>query len=235
MTKQYFFTSSIGPVQGFVATARTSQDLWFGSWLLSELAKAAAKALRDGGHTLIFPAPDSDFDPGSALDAGNKVVAILSGNPEPVASQVGDAIANRLEQLAKSSFDAAEAKCKFNRDFAVEQLKDLIEFYWAAVLYDPSKGDDDYKRARARAEALFNARKNTRSFQQAHGKDGLPKSSLDGFRESVLLDDGDIEDSFENLRIEKGEKLSGVDLLKRWGKRQGDVSFVSTTDIAVRP
>ena len=32
----------IGPVQEFIATARRSRDLWFGSWLLSELSKASA-------------------------------------------------------------------------------------------------------------------------------------------------------------------------------------------------
>lgn len=37
----------IGPVQDFIATARRSRDLWFGSWLLSELSKAAARSIVD--------------------------------------------------------------------------------------------------------------------------------------------------------------------------------------------
>ncbi len=37
----------IGPVQDFIAAARRSRDLWFGSWLLSELSKAVAKAIAD--------------------------------------------------------------------------------------------------------------------------------------------------------------------------------------------
>ena len=64
---------SLGPVQGFIAAARRSRDLWSGSWLLSEISKAAAKALRDGGADLIFPAPDSDLAPGSEFSVGNKV------------------------------------------------------------------------------------------------------------------------------------------------------------------
>ena len=35
----------IGPVQEFIAAARRSRDLWFGSWLLSELSKAAARGI----------------------------------------------------------------------------------------------------------------------------------------------------------------------------------------------
>ena len=34
---------SIGPVQDFIATARKSRDLYFGSWLLSELSRLLTK------------------------------------------------------------------------------------------------------------------------------------------------------------------------------------------------
>ncbi len=234
MTEQYFFTCSIGPVQGFVATARTSQDLWFGSWMLSELAKAAAKVLRDGRHALIFPAPESpsDLEPGSSVNVANKVVAIINDAPQAVAAQVWDATAKRLDELAKDSLDSFEAvQLDFDRAGAQMQLNDLIEFFWAASPYN----GNNYTQARQRTEALFNARKNTRDFRQMHGKVGLPKSSLDGFRESMLLDAGELEDATGNLKIEKGESLSGIDLVKRWGKRQGDVHFVSTTDLAVLP
>jgi len=39
---KYLLICSIGPVQDFIATARRSRDLWYGSWMLSELAKSAA-------------------------------------------------------------------------------------------------------------------------------------------------------------------------------------------------
>ncbi len=43
----YFISIAIGPVQDFINTARRSRDLWFGSWMLSELSKAAAHVRRD--------------------------------------------------------------------------------------------------------------------------------------------------------------------------------------------
>ena len=52
---QYVLTLSIGPVQGFIASARRSRDLWSGSWLLSEMAKAAAKSLFEAGAQMVFP------------------------------------------------------------------------------------------------------------------------------------------------------------------------------------
>ena len=30
---------TLGPIQDFIAAARRTRDLWFGSWLLSELSK----------------------------------------------------------------------------------------------------------------------------------------------------------------------------------------------------
>ncbi|MBI2566887.1 MAG: hypothetical protein HYV63_07650 [Candidatus Schekmanbacteria bacterium] len=38
---------TIGPVQDFIASARRCRDLWHGSWLLSELGKAAAAGIVD--------------------------------------------------------------------------------------------------------------------------------------------------------------------------------------------
>ena len=59
---------SVGPVQEFIASARRSRDLWFGSWLLSELSKAAAKQI--GKDNLIFPSvtDPKDLNPGSEFN-----------------------------------------------------------------------------------------------------------------------------------------------------------------------
>ena len=57
---------SIGPVQDFIAQARRSRDLWFGSHILSEISRSAAKAVAENGGKLIFPALQLD-DP--ELDA----------------------------------------------------------------------------------------------------------------------------------------------------------------------
>ncbi len=65
-----FFILALGPVQDFIATAKRCRDLWFGSWLLSELSKAAAQAvaLHPGSNrnALIFPhvADVQDLAPG---------------------------------------------------------------------------------------------------------------------------------------------------------------------------
>jgi CRISPR-associated protein Cmr2 len=53
-----FLTFQIGPVQEFIAQARSTRDLWCGSYLLSWLTGTAIKAITDelGPDHLIFPA-----------------------------------------------------------------------------------------------------------------------------------------------------------------------------------
>ena len=81
----YVLQIHIGPVQSFIAAARRSRDLWFGSWLLSELSKAAAKSIAEnkgeGINALVFPAPASleDLAANSALNVANKIVAVVNG------------------------------------------------------------------------------------------------------------------------------------------------------------
>jgi len=45
---KYLLACSIGPIQGFIAAARRTRDFWFGSFLLSEISRAAAKGLDCG-------------------------------------------------------------------------------------------------------------------------------------------------------------------------------------------
>ena len=44
---EYVVILSVGPVQSMIAAARKSRDLWSGSALLSELAKACALSLKN--------------------------------------------------------------------------------------------------------------------------------------------------------------------------------------------
>lgn len=228
--KKHLLVCAIGPVQDFIATARTSHDLWFGSWMLSELSKAASRVISEAPHELIFPAPKQkqDLEPGSTLSVANKIVAIVNGNPDTVATYVSQAVDERLEQLYQETY--AKIKGKVDKQFAQEQIKDLVEFYWASAPYE---GQQDYKKVRAQAEALLAARKNTRNFRQVKGREGISKSSLDGFRESVLRPNSLDDDEFYTAyHAEQGEVLSGIDLLKRWGKIK---PFLSTTDLAAKP
>ncbi len=234
---RYLFLAAIGPVQDFIASARRSRDLWFGSWLLSELSKAAAQAIaQQPDATLIFPAPLSpaDLDPESEFNVANKLLAILPDTPGNLPDTVKTAIDARLASIARDAFKKFDGR-DWDRDRAWAQVRDLVEYYWAAV---PLQSDEDYAEARARGEALLAARKVTRNFRPSSWGAPIPKSSLDGQHESVIPKEAynvlNQRELFEQYGIRRGEQLDGVGLLKRHGNSKVQ-RFFSTSHVAALP
>ncbi len=238
---KYLITIAVGPVQEFIASARRSRDLWFGSWLLSELSKAAANEIvvvHNDKERLIFPATD-DPDALTPDNAVNKILAVVD-DPKATGDAVLKAMKKRLREISNIAFNKIEKDdagySYFLRDIAEKQIEDMIEFFWAAYEW---KNENEYAKARENAERLLNARKSTRDFKSsAAWASNAPKSALDGRRESVIH-----EEAFEklnakklraNYRVRSGERLCGVGLLKRNGNR-GDDSFFSTSHVAALP
>jgi CRISPR-associated protein Cmr2 len=231
---------NLGPVQDFIAAARRCRDLWFGSWLLSELSKAGAAAIAQhcGLGALIFPAPRDihDLDPGSDMSVANKLVALLPDgeSPQDSALRAQEAIRRRLHELRD---EALADKAHFDRALTHQQLDDLLDIQWVSA---PVDSEYLYGAARERAEALLAAAKNTRLWRQPSWPTGnTPKSSIDGLREAVTA---------RTRRHDRGalglgdrEHLCGVGLLKRTGKRISgqptahDDRFFSTPHLAALP
>jgi CRISPR-associated protein Cmr2 len=246
---KYLIAVAIGPVQEFIASARRSRDLWFGSWLLSELSKAAAHAIVEQPEcnldSLIFPRITNakDLKPGSDFNVVNKLLALIEvGDPASFGKQIKDAVDDRLRTIRSQAWRQVDNDPHFQRETAKLQVEDLNEFFWAAVPLDDPK---NYKAARDRAEALLAARKTTRDFHGVSwGQPGVPKSSLDGQRESVIHEDvydavrqGVIteEELRRRFQVRLGERLCGVGLLKRLGRRYDNDSFFSTSHVAALP
>jgi CRISPR-associated protein Cmr2 len=159
-------------------------------------------------------------------------------------------VQERLRQLAKATFDGVENRFRNDPVFSLmgvealawsnadAQIQDLIECVWAA---SPMTSDDHYPEARALAEELTARRKNTRNFAPSAWGANVPKSSLDGQRESVIPEE--IYDDMAVGRLERlrtvydvrpGERLCGVGLLKRHGRRLDNRVF-STSHVAALP
>ncbi len=247
-----FFIYNLGPVQDFIATAKRCRDLWFGSWMLSELSKAAARAVAEqpgvGHEALIFPhvADPGDLAADTSMSVANKIVARLPDGVAPgeVAGACRRAVASRLRVLRDAALGDIhrDTSRHLQRPLADRQIDDLIEAQWVSVPFAPER----YADARAEAEALLRSAKQTRlwgpvPWPPAH----QPKSSLDGLRESVIdpavhgTARGD-ESMRGRLGLDDGEHLCGVGMLKRHGKRRvpGDPDahrFFSTPHLAARP
>ena len=248
---------SVGPVQDFIASARRCQDLWYGSYLLSQLSEACAEAMQEAvsaktatsSTPLIFPAELSHLADSSVA---NKILltipADLTDQLPAIARAGEEAITERLNQEADLAFNAlttSSAASFFNAQMARQQLNELIEFSWIALPIS------DYQQSRVDADAVLSARKLSRAWTQISWNQGLevPKSSLDGARESVIYEAAYDKLSERNRRrhfgVKSGERLCGVGLLKRLGAltrvnnqgltRKHRPAFHSTSHVAAAP
>ena len=240
---QYVLTLSIGPVQGFIASARRSRDLWSGSWLLSEMAKAAAKSLFEAGAQMVFPFVDEAtkdrLEPCDRMDdnfsVGNKIQVQVDAADDAdvryLVEQAKAAAQSRFETIARQARQALQklqARQDLNAALRDEiwqmQLNDYLEIQaaWARIT---EKG---YSDASQRAASGLAARKATRDFTSTGASNAwderfmLPKSSLDGARETVLLEkangDADLSDVVRRkLGLSRSEQLDCAGIVKRLG------------------
>jgi len=213
---------NIGPVQDFIAAARRTRDLWFGSHMLSEVSKAAARAVQiaAGLEALVFPAPENETDlqptpegENPKLTVANVILALIPEGEDPcaVATQAETAAKKRWCNFAENARRQVDEK--YIRDYIWEdQVDDVIEFYAAWV---PMLAGWDYAKSRTRVIRLISARKTCRDFGQPRldgEKRRLPKSSLDGKRETVLEKGAKPSN---RLRLADGEQLDCIGLTKR--------------------
>jgi CRISPR-associated protein Cmr2 len=227
---------TVGPVQEFIAAARRTRDLWFGSYLLSEVSKAAAKAVTDhvGIGGLVFPAPTTEaaLELNSLLSIANIVVAeVGEGDPAAIARKAKEAARSCWRSFADSVSEAHRGV--IDRELWDDQLDDVLEFYAAWCPYT----SQTYREDRAALMRLLAARKLCRDFPPARGRAGVPKSSLDGLRESVLRDPRAWpRGPRRRLRLGEGEQLDVVGMVKRaWTQSSAVPRFPSVERVAADP
>jgi len=231
---------AVGPVQEFIAKARRTRDLYFGSWVLSEIAKAAAARLRELGAELIFPAPETDLAPDSLTQVANKILAIVPLGTEPdldrrcrtFAAEARSAADARWKRLAEETLAHVrkEKKLRIVEERFHRQIESHLE--WACAWTPLDDDQRDYQARRDRVELLLSMRKTLRDFPAFPGEAGVPKSSLDGARETVLVEeDGSRVRAGSALR--PGEQLCAIGLVKRFGA--GRQPFPSVAHLAASP
>lgn len=234
---------TLGPVQDFIAQARRTRDLWYGSHLLSELGRAAARTLVDGGGKLIFPslatgdaqlvaclAPLRD-DTTPPQNIANKLLAEVpeGTDPQQLAKAARKAVADywRNEVAAPVRTKCAGLLAQNIDAVWNEQTDRFLEF---AASWLPL---GDYAQTRRQLEQAIAGRKLLRDFDPwAQGRGNVPKSSLDGARESVLLPPRQrASDKARRYRIADGEQLDAVGLVKRAGGEPDQ--FVPVVNVAL--
>jgi len=222
---------TLGPVQGFIADARRTRDLWAGSFLLSWLSGHAMAALEKAGGKIIFPEVEGDDLFKAITGKGgepyigslpNRFKADISGVIFPAGTNnAGElckkAIEGKWEELEKAVYDQfiAGVANGTTKEIWARQVKDFWEMNW--VIGDEIKGEDNgnwldqRKNWRTHLQAdeggdlcrLMGRYQEISGFPRIGGKDGQKKfwTALAG-KTSVL-----------NLRPD--ERLCAIALIKR--------------------
>ncbi|AGC49207.1 CRISPR-associated Cmr2 family protein [Myxococcus stipitatus DSM 14675] len=242
-TQSQVLVLKVGPVQGFISQSRRTRDLWFGSHLLSHVSRAMARSLQASGAELIFPHPEQLQGPTSGPECvakedaetpkgfPNKVLAVLTGDPESIARAARTAARDAL----LAAWERVRHKCggllaEGADAWANEQLETFLEFHAAWV----PQGEGGYAVALEEAEALLEARRALREFKAwtQLPPAGTHKSSLDGGRPSVLRGKRSKGGEWKGLRIGEREELDALGLLKRAGGDPGQFVPVPSIGLA---
>lgn len=223
---------TFGPIQGFIAEARRTADLYAGSRILAELARAVAHALQQGGAQLVYPA-DLTSDPPNVI-----VARVPWERAEELAQQAAAALQKRWRGFADQALGELERLVTLDaalRQQWQRQTTDRWELYWAAVPIE----DGDYATAFRRAAAGVAALKKTRTFSQRL-EDGA-KDVLSGNRAALARASEDPRAFWRAVRrrpdgarlIGEHEVLDAVGAVKRFFPL--DAAFPSLPTVAARP
>lgn len=234
---------TLGPVQEFIAQARRTRDLWYGSHLLSELSRAAARAFANGGAKLIFPslqAGDPELQPCLAplrpsgtppRCIANKLLAEVPAgvDAQELARAVREAVMRYWREDVAAPVKATCAGLLAPEIDAVwtEQVGTFLEF---AASWLPL---GNYAETRRRLEQAIAGRKMLRDFRSwTQGRGSVPKSSFDGARETVLAPPSSRNPGLvRKYRIADGEQLDAIGLVKRCGGEPDQ--FVPVINVAL--
>lgn len=143
MSDKIFF--SLGPVQGFVAQARRTRDLWSGSFLLSYLSGCAISEVIDKGGEIKIPDVSDDplldwireYRDGDAPIIGsipNRFEAFVADDPKGVARSAAKVVQNRWMEIAEAVWNEFVADVAENNNKTEviwnRQVKNFWEISW---------------------------------------------------------------------------------------------------------
>lgn len=225
---------TFSPVQSFIAEARRAADLYAGSQILVQLARAVAEEI--GLQQLIYPAPIDHTLPG---DVPNVIVARLPyDQAKETAQKAHQALLKKWNEIAES------AKQQLNgyglpRDSEWEEIWNRqIEHQWQVFWVVAALNSDGYSGAYRAAREALHAVKRSRIFSQVEERGA--KDSLSGTREALHLRGQDAKTYWTNaskriraskLRPGGRERLDAIGAVKRFS-RLAEQSFPSTSTIA---
>lgn len=132
---------SFGPVQGFIAAARKTTDLWAGSELLSWLAEQALRPVKEavGSDAFIFPYLQASDDQ-TPTSYPNRFVAVVPAADAASLGQRSIASAQEgLREVVLFALDRLSLTEGYPRELAEQQVETYLQGYWTFLPLDPAQ------------------------------------------------------------------------------------------------
>ncbi len=167
---QHLLIVSIGPVQSMIASARKAEDLWSGSYLLSDLIgytmRTLEKSVGQEQVTWIQPANNKN-DPKSDIASNpNRFTCIIKDyNEESLKGKLNQLEVDIREYIVSLSLEAAELMVGTqNITPEIEQqvrnqIYPFLEIFWA---FEPYSETEDFTKLRTLVEGNLASVKNSR-------------------------------------------------------------------------
>ncbi|AJQ93185.1 type III-B CRISPR-associated protein Cas10/Cmr2 [Gynuella sunshinyii] len=225
---QQYFHFTIGPVQGFVAQARRTQDFWAGSFLLSWLSGIAicqvqAQIEKTGCGEILFPKPDLCFIDalkGISTAGGpsqgsipNRFLAQVSADFDPQA--VTRAVQQAWQSLADAVWQQKLEHVLGKTSSAFQIWQRQVSGFWELQWCLTERADESY---------VLDQRKQIRTHFPPD-EPGIKCMMMDGLQELSGItrpDAAKMKHFWESLRenipppqLREGEHLSAPALIKR--------------------
>lgn len=225
---------TFSPVQSFIAEARRAADLYVGSQILVQMAKAAAQAI--GPEHLIYPATLNGHLPD---DVPNVLVAQAAlDQASEIAQRAQAVLFKRWKAFTETARTALKAYQPTDGTWEAiweRQTDSLWQVFWVAAPIS----EDGYGKAYQDARDALDAIKHSRVFAQVEEPNA--KDSLSGKREALHLSGQTARQYWSDmarkaagarLRPDGRERLDAIGATKRFCELAEQTKIVSTSTIA---
>ncbi len=221
----------IGPVQDFIAGARTARDLWVGSFILSHLAQTAGKSFEQTGGKLHYPARvEMTVTPDFGAVFPNKFSVEIAADKAVEAARQAEVVVrsewrNISETVRKFIQQSVVAGTGWDSGWEA-QTESLLECYWSIVPAETGEARSKLEEATSRLDG----RKRLRDFA-AYTGDRREKDTIDGLFEQM----GPITNRREDTRRFWEELASQLQLTRPRSLAQlGDFERLSAINLTKR-
>ena len=224
----------LGPVQEFIAQARSTRDLWSGSYILSWLMAHAIVAVSEKGAETVLPAPGLESnplvaalqEPGRLADPSQALISNLpnrclllvpSGREIEIATAAKAAICDELKRMGDAVWQWLKDK-RANPSWKECWDAQIAAFPQIAWAWTAWKQGEPWQEAYQRVGADLAARRNTRDFAQwPSGGAGVRKDSLSGKEEVIGTEQfwADLRNRERSLFKTQGHAYGAMNLIKR--------------------